>query len=243
MSKSWEDIRKTKTHPQLSEKPDVFDNKISNIPHEKIVLPWMKTYLQQEVQCKKTHKNFKVFAPIRNSNKFQCMVCKPRKVILDETNQNGWRDHLQGKVHQKQLKIRFPENFKQVDPVDWIKSYLEQEVECLKTNKKFKIFALTVNSNDYHCVICRSVREVKLSVKSSYSWRSHVKSWRHQKQLKIFRKMEHSETITKTSNSSDIKKIQVNELVSMFARIHKSKPDWMFSLTADQFVPYLMRLL
>ena len=87
------------------------------------------------------------------------------------------------------------------------------------------------------------MREVKLSVKSHAGWRSHVKSWRHQKQLKSFRKMENSESLTKTSTSSDIKQFQVNELVSMFARIHKSKPDWMYSLTADQFVPYLMKLL
>ena len=74
-------------------------------------------------------------------------------------------------------------------------------------------------------MVCRSVREVKLNDTNQMNWRDHIKGKLHQKQLEKFRKVDNLECSIKTSDSYDNKKLQVNELASVFTRIqqHETK--------------------
>ena len=61
---------------------------------------------------------------------------------------------------------------KEVEP--WLQQILKQEVEHLKTNEKFKVFAPVSGSNRMQCMICKPIKEVTIQIECQSNWVGHV---------------------------------------------------------------------
>ena len=61
---------------------------------------------------------------------------------------------------------------KEVDP--WLQQILKQEVEHLKTNERFKVFAPVSGSNRMQCMICKPIKEVTIQIECQSNWVGHV---------------------------------------------------------------------
>ena len=61
---------------------------------------------------------------------------------------------------------------KEVEP--WLQQILKQEVEHLKTNERFKVFAPVAGSSRMQCMICKPIKDVKIQVGCQSNWVGHV---------------------------------------------------------------------
>ena len=61
---------------------------------------------------------------------------------------------------------------KEVEP--WLQQILKQEVEHLKTNEIFKVFAPVAGSNRMQCMICKPIKEVMIQIFCESNWVGHV---------------------------------------------------------------------
>ena len=61
---------------------------------------------------------------------------------------------------------------KEVEP--WLQQILKQEVEHLKTNERFKVFAPVAGSNRMQCMICKPIKEVTIQIGCQSNWVGHV---------------------------------------------------------------------
>ena len=69
-------------------------------------------------------------------------------------------------------KISKVSSEKEVEP--WLQQILKQEVEHLKTNEKFKVFAPVSGSNRMQCMICKPIKEVTIQIECQSNWVGHV---------------------------------------------------------------------
>ena len=63
-------------------------------------------------------------------------------------------------------------NEKEVEP--WLQQILKQEVEHLKTNERFKVFAPVAGSSRMQCMICKPIKDVKIQIGCQSNWVGHV---------------------------------------------------------------------
>ena len=69
-------------------------------------------------------------------------------------------------------KISKVSDEKEVEP--WLQQILKQEVEHLKTNERFKVFAPVAGSNRMQCMICKPIKEVTIQIACQSNWVGHV---------------------------------------------------------------------
>ena len=69
-------------------------------------------------------------------------------------------------------KISKVSDEKEVEP--WLQQILKQEVEHLKTNERFKVFAPVAGSNRMQCMVCKPIKEVAIQIGCQSNWVGHV---------------------------------------------------------------------
>ena len=177
--------------------------KISKVSDEKEVEPWLQQILKQEVEHLKTNERFKVFSSVSDSDRMQCMICKPIKDVKIQIEcQSNWVGHVYGKLHTLLLNdyIIIPQPFEvnqnQADMESWIINHpLNYELENIKDKKQTKSFTLNHESNYtmIQCMICPPPCKLQINSDLQKVWNQHKNGKLHTSHMKKFKNIQQSD--------------------------------------------------